>query len=449
MNYWLLLLSFCLIPVAQAEPQSLDELLQAVRAEHRLSKEEDRARIAQFRDQQAERQRLLAEAKAARDAAKARNRTLQKQFEQQQSQLAALQTQLSERSRDMQPVFNAARQVAAELQAQLRDSLTSAQWPGRSEALGQLAAGKTLADLEALRGLWQSLLGEMVEGGKIQRFRAPVITPDGAESEADVLRIGVFSAVSEGRFLRYLPASERLVVLGRQPDSRYRALARDFQAASPPLVQEMAVDPSRGSLLSLLLQTPDWRERLHQGGMIGYIIIGLGALGLLLVLERFFMLHRLRRRIERQLKQTDAPQLDNPLGRILHVYQQQPNADTETLELKLDEAILREMPPLKRGLGSLGVLAGVAPLLGLLGTVTGIIHTFQAITLLGTGDPKLMSGGISEALVTTELGLLVAIPLLLLHSLLSATSNRLVHVLDEQSAALVARHAEAKGLRTT
>ena len=121
-------------------------------------------------------------------------------------------------------------------------------------------------------------------------------------------------------------------------------------------------------------------------------------------------------------------------------------SSVETLSLKLDEAILRETPSIERGLVTLAILAAVAPMLGLLGTVSGMIETFQSITLFGTGDPKLMSGGISQALVTTELGLAVAIPILLIHSALSSKSNRLIQILDEESAAIVARNAETQTL---
>jgi len=203
----------------------------------------------------------------------------------------------------------------------------------------------------------------------------------------------------------------------------------------------MALDPSRGRLLALLVQSPSLEERIHQGGIIGYIILAIGALGLLIVLERFIVLTWLQTTINRQLKAWKNPTENNPLGRILKVCR--PEYDTEVLGLKLDEAILKEIPKIKAGLATLGIFIAMAPLLGLLGTVTGMIETFQAMTLFGTGDAKLMSGGISEALITTALGLVIAIPLMLLHSFLSGKSNRLIHILDEQSAALVANHAQS------
>jgi biopolymer transport protein ExbB len=142
--------------------------------------------------------------------------------------------------------------------------------------------------------------------------------------------------------------------------------------------------------------------------------------------------------------QGPEPREDNPLGRVLKVYADNKHVDMETLELKLSEAIIKETPRLQRFLLFLKIISVVAPLMGLLGTVTGMIQTFQAITLFGTGDPTLMAGGISQALVTTVLGLTVAIPMVLLHTIVSGRSRRIINVLQEQSAGIVAQHSEAE-----
>jgi biopolymer transport protein ExbB len=206
----------------------------------------------------------------------------------------------------------------------------------------------------------------------------------------------------------------------------------------------MSIDPSRGSILGLLVQTPSLLERVDQGGLIGYIIVVIAFVGLLLVIGRMLILARVAHRVRLQ-KQSAKGDPGNPLGRVLAVYEANQEMNSEALELKLDEAILKETPPLERGLTTIKVLSVIAPLLGLLGTVTGMIRTFQAITLFGTGDPKLMAGGISQALVTTVLGLLTAIPLVLLHSLVRDRSKALTQLLDEQAAGLVAERAEREG----
>lgn len=319
--------------------------------------------------------------------------------------------------------------------------MTSVQNKTRAEFLVTLTERKQQPTIEELRQLWLVLQEEMTESGKVSQFITPVITADGEVEQRKVTRIGVFTAFSEGKFLRYLPETGNLVELGRQPVDRLRDLAAEFEASSGTGLMPVVVDPTRGAIMALLVQAPDLKERIQQGGWIGFIILGLGLIGLLIALQRFIYLSIIGKGVAKQQKQQEVS-LKNPLGRILSVYSDTVRQDVETLSLKLDEAILREIPKIERGLITLAVLAAIAPMLGLLGTVSGMIETFQSITLFGTGDPKLMSGGISQALVTTELGLAVAIPLVFIHSAISGKSNRLVQILDEESAALVARNAE-------
>ena len=206
----------------------------------------------------------------------------------------------------------------------------------------------------------------------------------------------------------------------------------------------MAVDFTRGQILRAVVQSKTPMERVREdGGPVGFVIIGVGLFGLLMCLWKAFALFTTGARISRQMKREEADK-KNPLGRVLAVYADNPDVDVETLELKLDEAILRESAPIETGLAFIKVLYVVAPLLGLLGTVVGMIATFQMITLFGTGDPRMMAGGISTALVTTVLGLVVAIPLTLLHSFLQGRAKALIQVLEEQAAGIVARLAEQR-----
>ena len=262
---------------------------------------------------------------------------------------------------------------------------------------------------------------------------------EGNEVEQDITRIGVFNAVSDGRFLRSLPESGILMEPGRQPGQRFLEMAREIKSPETG-IYPFPIDPTRGAMLALLVQVPDLKNRIEQGGLIGYVILIIGFVGLLLAIERLIVLFITARKVNEQLQKEEPD--ENALGRIMLVYKNNPEIDAETLGLKLDEAILKEMPKLQRGLWTIALLAAVSPLLGLLGTVTGIIETFQSITLYGTGDPRVMSGGISQALVTTVMGLLVAIPLLLFHGYLSSKSNTLIQILDEKSMAYVAILAE-------
>ena len=207
-------------------------------------------------------------------------------------------------------------------------------------------------------------------------------------------------------------------------------------------MSRVAIDPSRGTILSLLIQSPNLQERVRQGGIVGYIILVLGVIGLVVGVLRILYLWNVGRKIRAQVGNS-TPDPGNALGRVLGVYDETRHADVEALELRLDEAILQESAPIRRGATFVKVLSVVTPLLGLLGTVTGMIEVFQAITLFGAGDPKLMAGGISRALVTTVLGLVMAIPLTLLHSFISEKARSLVELLEEQSVGMVAERAEA------
>jgi biopolymer transport protein ExbB len=303
-----------------------------------------------------------------------------------------------------------------------------------------------LPTVPELRGLWSAMVTEIAESGRVARFEAAVERSDGRTEALEVVRLGVFNAVHDGLFLDWdtRRSREHLIELARQPAARFGRLAAGLEAAGPNEVIPMAVDMTRGQILRMVVQSKTALERVRQdGGPVGYVIIAIGLLGLALCLWKFLSLSSLRARIRRQMADS-VPSTENPLGRVLAVYSEQTGADTETLELKLDEAILRETAPIEKGLGFIRVLFVVAPLLGLLGTVVGMIATFQMITLFGSGDPRMMAGGISTALVTTVLGLVVAIPLTLAHSYLQGQARALVQVLEEQAAGMVARLAEQR-----
>jgi biopolymer transport protein ExbB len=442
----LLMLSLCSVTSwAEDKPADLDALLEQVKRERVLEQQQNKLREAEFvtaRDEQAQ---LLATAKKELALQEQRTAQLNQAFQDLEKTLAERETLLQEKSGSLGELFGTVRQMANDSRAVIETSMISAQKPNRSEFLTSLAERKQQPTIEELRTFWLMLQEEMTDSGKVTRFDVPVITAEGHVEQKSVTRIGVFTAFSDGQFLRYLPETGNLVELGRQPVDRFRSLATEFESNSNGELTNTVVDPTRGAIMALLVQAPSLKERIAQGGWIGFIILGLGIVGVLVALQRFFVLLTVGRGIEKQQNQQQV-ELTNPLGRILSVYSDSLAHDFETLQLKLDEAILREIPKIERGLVTLAILAAIAPMLGLLGTVSGMIETFQSITLFGTGDPKLMSGGISQALVTTELGLAVAIPILVIHSALSSKSNRLIQILDEESAALVAKNAEQHGI---
>jgi biopolymer transport protein ExbB len=276
-------------------------------------------------------------------------------------------------------------------------------------------------------------------------FNSEVAKPNGDKVEQRVVRIGTFNAISEdGQYLQYVPSKGSLEELARQPSGPYLGWAKELAAATTGM-HRFGIDPtgpSGGSFLAALINSPNMEERWHQGGYIGYAITAVGAFAFLLAIWRLVVLSAVSSKVSSQLKSEKA-NANNPLGRVLKIHEDNPSMDTETLELKLSEGILKETPKLESGLVLLKIISAIAPLMGLLGTVTGMIVTFQAITIFGAGDPKAMAGGISGALVTTVLGLLVAIPTVLLHTIVNGRAQRIIHVLNEQTTGIIAEHTEA------
>jgi len=428
-------------PADVPEVNSLQLLLDQVKQGWEVENATNKSREREFLQKKSEQQRLLAEAKERYRKEEARSDRLEKSYEDYDVKIAQSEETLKERMGNLGELFGVVRQVAGDTRGNVAGSLVSAQVPNREPFLLELGKSKALPEIGALEKLWFDLQQEMTEQGRIVRFKATVVTTEGNEIPKDVIRIGAFNAVSNGKYLYWDPEVMKLKELGRQPGARYLQTVREFEKAKPETISALALDPSRGAILGLLVMTPGFSERIDQGGPIGYAIIVLGVAAGILGIIRFVYVALVSRKVASQQK-SQALDEGNPLGRVLSVYESNKETDPETLELKLDEAILRESSMLERFLWIVKVVSVVAPLMGLLGTVTGMIATFQAITLFGTGDPKLMAGGISEALVTTMLGLFVAIPLTLIHAGVASFSRGVMDILEEQSAGFVATRAE-------
>ncbi|MCZ6716659.1 MAG: MotA/TolQ/ExbB proton channel family protein [Gammaproteobacteria bacterium] len=429
------------VPAMAQEPAtSMDELLRASQRGARTVSQKNQERLRRFETERNNQRALLRQARADRDAAQRQADRLKALFDNNERQLEELQDTFRIQSGNMGEMFGVVRQVAGDVKGTIDASMVSAQYPDRGELAARLAQIKGLPSIDELNDLRVLMLNEMVESAKVVRFQTRIANADGTFADADVVRVGVFNLINGDEFLTYEQDTRSVKVLPRQPKGRYRNMAENLYEATSGNVA-MAVDPSFGSLLKLLINAPTFRERIEQGGTVGYVIIALGIFGFLVSIERWLFLSGASTKVRRQLK-SETPDANNALGRILSVYHDNKEIDTETLELKLDEAILKETPKFEKRQGTIKVLAAVAPLMGLLGTVVGMIETFQMITLFGTGDPKLMAGGISQALMTTVLGLVVAIPLVLLYSMIAAKSRALVEILEEQSAGMIARHSE-------
>ena len=306
-----------------------------------------------------------------------------------------------------------------------------------------MSGSDDLPSIEEIERAWFELMREIRETGVVTTFSADVSSPGGERAERQVLRVGAFNIVdTDGNYLSF--DNGRLSELPRQPSGPYTGWAEDLSTASGEL-NPFGVDPTGptgGSFLAAIIDTPTLNERWHQGGYIGYAITAVGIFAFLLAIYRMVVLTAVSGKVNAQLKSKKAND-NNPLGRVLKIHEDNPDMDPETLELKLSEGILKETPKLESGLTLLKIIAAVAPLMGLLGTVTGMIITFQAITIFGAGDPKAMAGGISGALITTVLGRLVAIPTVLLHTIVNGRAQRIIHVLEEQTTGIIAEHTES------
>ncbi len=442
------LLTISNVGVAQ-EAQTLDELLDYVKRGQVTAAQENREREQRFAKDKANQAAELKRAEAERARQEQISSQLENKFEENELAVTAKQQQLREKLGTLSELFGHLTSSAGDLARNLENSLTSAQYPDREvflkDLIDKMSQSDKLPSIEEIERVWYELNREMVESGRVVSFDAEVTKPNGDKLQQRVVRVGLFNVVSdEGKYLSFQPGKGSLEELARQPSGSYQAGARALVSASGGMTK-FGIDPTGptgGSYLSALINSPTLEERWHQGGYVGYAITAVGAFALVLAVWRLIVLTLVGGKVSSQLK-SDKANTNNPLGRVLKIHEDNPNMDTETLELKLSEGILKETPKLESGLTVLKIIAAVAPLMGLLGTVTGMIITFQAITIFGAGDPKAMAGGISSALVTTVLGLLVAIPTVLLHTFVNGRAQRIIHVLDEQTTGIIAEHTEA------
>ena len=439
---------------AAAQISSVGQLLDKVRQDATKTAQENRDREAKFAARKGEQSSLLSAARSELATLERKANSVQSTFDGNQNRISRLEGQLKAAQGDFGEVFGLARAKAGEFKAILDNSLITAEYPTRTAVLKEVSESKALPNTDQLNAIWQTMLGEIQAQRQVTSFEAPVANvADGATQT--VTRVGPFAAFtkSSADFLAYKAPAEDLeagttpillALLPKQPGGAVNSAASNVANASAGSLVFAPIDPTRGGLLASFERVPDVGERIAQGGKIGLIILGLLAIGVVFGVLNIIRLFLTSMAVKGQKRKAQASK-SNPLGRVMMAYDDSKNKDGDTVELKLDEAILRESPKLEVGLNFLKLAAGIAPLLGLLGTVTGMIKTFQAMMIYGTGDPQLMAGGISEALVTTMLGLIAAIPLLILHSFCSSLARGVQGTLEEQSAGIVARHVEARG----
>ncbi len=424
---------------AKAQVPVLEQVLQE-RAQELARIEQREARFLQNKARQ---QQILADAKAEFERFQRDNNPLKQRTENNAKTISELEARIAVRKSEVGDLDSVFRQMGGDFAVALTQSPTSMQLPGRAGKLAALSDQNAQASLDNMEQLWLTVLEELTYSGQIAEFTAPVVMQTSEIQQRNVFRIGTFSTYLDGGLLQFIPETNELLQVSI-PGSIIESNQVYFSNSTGTHL--VHIDPSAGALLNAISISPGWQDRLEQGGIIGKIILGLGALGALLVLWRTGSLGWQLFKLNRQLQTPNDLKNDNAMGRVLLTMQasvvsteKQEMDPLDTLQVQLDEAVLNEVNGLEKGHNLIKLLAATAPLLGLLGTVTGMIITFQSISLFGSGDPKLMAGGISQALVTTVLGLIVAIPLLFGHSLVSAFADSIIRRLDEQSAGYLAR----------
>ena len=433
----------------EAEISTVEALLQLVKEGKTKEQSENADREAKFMANKNEQAAILAAEKRELARQERIADQLEAEYKKNEEILRVKEEAYQKELGSLVELFGHLQSSAGEAAVQFSGSLTSPQYGlDRVDFLNLLTSKMSetteLPTIREIEGLWYELQREMVASGQVVSFDTTVIDVDGESSTCNVTRVGLFNAVCDGKYLEYVAATGQYAFLPRQPAGRFTKTAKSVGNADAGEQVRFGVDPTGptgGSLLANLIQTPSLAERAAQGREVGYAIIFVGLIGIGLAFWKLWSLYVLGKAVRAQ---AGSKTLDvrNPLGRVLKVGEENFKKDIDTLELKLAEAIMAERPSIERGIGAVRIISVVAPLAGLLGTVTGMIVTFQMITLYGTGDPKLMAGGISQALVTTVLGLLVAIPTTLLHSFTASSAKGIISVLEEQSTGILAERAE-------
>jgi biopolymer transport protein ExbB len=432
--------------VALSAPNDLNDLLDQTRLGRAQQAELAKQRDARFLADRGKQAAILADARAQLAEQQKTQAGLKGTFEDNQKKIAGLHGEIEKREGGLSELFGVARQVANDFSSVVRNSLVTAQYPDREGSLTKIMAPRSIPSIQDLERFWFELQREMTESGSVVKYKTKIVTPQGSPADAMVTRVGPFTVSTDGLFLQYLAGQKELAIVARQPVGNFKGIAQKFESTTES-VSPGIVDPTRGVMLSIYAQKPNLMERVQRGESVGYLIIFVGLVGTVLAIYQLAYLVGVRRKVTKQLDAAVPPQPDNPLGRVLATFRGDPKQleeEADIVELRISEAVLKEVPRLERFQAFLRLAVAAGPLLGLIGTVIGMIMTFQSITESGSSDPKLMAAGISQAMIATLLGLGIAIPLLFMNAWLATISRSIVQILDEQSAGLVAERVEAQ-----
>ncbi|CAH7040237.1 MotA/TolQ/ExbB proton channel family protein [Vibrio chagasii] len=418
---------------------STAQLVNKAKSENRTQASHNVVREADFKKTEQELKAIKAQLEAKRTSVQNATDVLTKTFSDNENKLARLEEKLRLETGSLGELFGVVRQNAKELGAELSSTVNSVDRADHTATVEQIIDAKSLPSMPQLSGLWMSMVEQIQASSELSKSQIAFINGEGNTNKVDAYRLGSIGLVTDQGYVSWNTQREDAIAYLKQPENGPTLTSLSSLANGE--VANVVVDPSRGFMLEQLALTPSLSDRLQAGGVVGKVILGLLAIGLIIALVRGVSLAIARQKVRAQLKNPEQAG-DNPLGRVLAVYNKEQNQTVEALELRLLEAVVDEQTHLEKGLSMLKLLAALAPMLGLLGTVTGMIETFQVITQFGNGDPKVMAGGISMALVTTVLGLVAAMPLLLAHNILSTQAENIRNILEKQGIGLVAEQAE-------
>ncbi|GAD88945.1 TtpC protein [Vibrio halioticoli NBRC 102217] len=438
MKHYLAIMTLSVAMLLSAAPsyanQSLlNQTTQAKAAEQKANKQ----REGEFAATEAKLKRELKALQAKRTQLNKEIETLSDTFQSNEQTLADKEKQLTLATGSLGEIFGVVRQAAKDVQMEQQRSVVSIGLESDLALVSGIIDAKSIPAKDELYGLWRAYARQIQVSSQATRVTIPYVNQAGEISQKQVLRMGAFALADENGYLAWDAAKQMATSYSVQPEHPLLS-SMDISSGTPMI----AVDATRGALLEQLANNPTLLQRIEQGGIVGKIIIGLLLIGLLIGLYRALVLISIKSKISKQLKHTDNPTSNNPLGRVILVHQEDKSPTIEALELRLLEAVMDEQENLEKGISTVKLLAAIAPMLGLLGTVTGMIDTFQTITQFGNADPRIMAGGISMALITTVLGLIAAMPLLLVHNMLSSLSEGIRNIIEKQGVGLVAQRAE-------
>ena len=425
---------------------TLNKILQKIEASAAVESKEAKTREQRFLIKNSDKQKHLNNLSAKLVRERAKGEVLKNKSIENDRIIDGLNEKLRDELGNLAELFGHLTGAAGDLSENLNQSLISTQYPNRSGFVDKLVADiadpSKLPDIEDIRKVWYEMVRQIVESSKVVKFNGKVVKVNGEIIDAEILRIGNYNIMANGNYLTYIPNTNKVQELARQPGGLGQVKKLSNSSAGFTKVGIDPTGPYGGVFLSAIVRTPGQIEQWHQGGYVGYIITILGVFAVLLAIWRWIVLGSVASKVNKQLKDTENPNTNNPLGRVLTIYKNNKNLDVEALELKINEAVIKERPAIDAWLNAIKIIASLSPLLGLLGTVTGMILTFQGIMIHGAGDVAGMADGISQALQTTKLGLFAAVPAVLMHTIVNSRANRLTHILEEQASGIVATQAE-------